>query len=404
MSDVGSRNLGRLGVYVDAPYRVAEGPEGTRVWADPVDHAFLLFSCEVGKRFERLVLFGRQRQQSAQELPLPQGVEVAPLPDYPSLAHLPAVLRAFGGSVRGLWRGLARVDLVWVFGPHPFALALVGLALLRRKRVVLGVRQDSVAYFRGRLPSRRWLPVLALVWSMDALYRLLGRMLPTTVVGAALVQRYGGERPSLLSMTVSVVRAAEVADGPAERSWEGRIKLLTVGRIEPEKNPLLLAEALAALERERPGRYCLAWIGQGRLAEPLRRRVAELGLTDGLALLGFVSPDAILEHYRSAHAFVHVSLTEGVPQVLVEALACGLPVVATDVGGVRTALDDGRAAVLVPPGDAGALVQAIKRLTDEAGLRRGLAERGLELARTLTLERQATRAASFLAGSETAPE
>ena len=97
---------------------------------------------------------------------------------------------------------------------------------------------------------------------------------------------------------------------------------------------------------------------------------------------------------------MHASLTEGVPQVLVEALACGTAVVASDVGGVRRALDDGRAGLLVPPADVDALVRAVRRLTDDAELRRRLVARGLELARETTLELEAARVAGFVAGEQ----
>ena len=56
----------------------------------------------------------------------------------------------------------------------------------------------------------------------------------------------------------------------------------------------------------------------------------------------------LLERYRDAHAFVHVSLTEGLPQVLYEAMGSGLPIVATDVGGVSDALEGGQAGLVVP--------------------------------------------------------
>jgi glycosyltransferase involved in cell wall biosynthesis len=118
-----------------------------------------------------------------------------------------------------------------------------------------------------------------------------------------------------------------------------------------------------------------------------------------LDLRGFIPfGPGLLEVYRSAHVFVHVSITEGVPQVLMEALASGTPVVATDVGGVAEALQHGQAALLVPPRDIRALVDAILKLVDDERLRGDLIRRGLDLARTRTLESEALRVARFIRG------
>ena len=200
----------------------------------------------------------------------------------------------------------------------------------------------------------------------------------------------------MLAISPSLVPEEALAAEPPQRDWSGRIELLTVGRIDTEKNPLLLVEAMAELERRRPGVFRLRWVGLGPLLEDVRARAAELGLADRIELLGYLPFPELLPHYRDAHAFVHVSFTEGVPQVLNEALACGLPVVGTDVGGVSEALDAGRAGLLVPPSDRDALVEAVLRVADDDLLRARLAEHGLEQARDRTLEAQAARVAAFL--------
>ena len=389
---------GRLGVYVDDVYRVRLDGRNRSI---STDRAFLLFACEVGRRFDALALFGRTLY-SAQpaDYVLPGGVDLVELPHYADLRQLGQVGRASAGTVKAMWRALRSVDTVWVFGPHPFAVVLVALAAVRGKRIVLGVRQNTLEYYRSRLPSRRWAPMLVPVWGVDLAFRMLARRVRTTVVGAEIARRYGGERPTLLPMTVSLVPTRDVASAPRERDWSGTIELLTVGRLEPEKNPLLLVEALARLERERPGRYRLTWIGRGALEPAVRAHAAEFGVEQHLVLRGYVPfGRELLELYRRAHVFVHVSLTEGVPQVLLEALACGTPVVATDVGGVRAALDGERAGLLVPPRDVQALVRAVLRVSEERDVRHGLITHGLELARTRTLEAEAERVARFLAGA-----
>jgi glycosyltransferase involved in cell wall biosynthesis len=392
---------GRLGVYQDGPFRLVETSDGIRLAPDPVDAPFLAFVCEVAEEFESLHVFARIVGPGAAEAQplLPPETGVVRLPDYGSLSRLGSVARAGFGTIGSFWRGLSRVDTVWAFGPHPFQLLLVVLAAARGKRVVLGVRQDTPAYFRARLPSPRWRPVLAAIGAMDALHRLFARRLPATVVGTANAARYASPHGSVLAMTPSLVRVADLVSEPPEHDWTGTIELLTVGRIDSEKNPLLLVEAMAALERARPGRYRLRWAGVGPLAGDVRRRAAELGIEDLIELVGYVPfGPQLLALYREAHAFVHVSLTEGVPQVLAEALASGTPVVATDVGGVGAALEHGRAGLLVPPSALDALTEAVLKLSEDAELRSQQARRGLELARERTLEAEAARVARFLRG------
>jgi glycosyltransferase involved in cell wall biosynthesis len=393
MTDRGSKGS-RLGVYVDDVYHL-ETANRERL---STDRAFLLFVCEVGRRFDRLVLFGRTlRSDRSADYVLPSGIGLAELPHYSNLADVREVLRSAIGTVRGMWRGLSRVDTVWIFGPHPFALLLVALATLRRRRIVLGVRQDTVAYHRARLPSGRWSPLLIPVLVMDRAYRTLSRFFPATAVGPEVARRYGLPRSSLLTMTASLVRASDIGM-PAKRDWSGRVRLVTVGRLEPEKNPALLVRALARLERDHPGSFELMWLGRGRLEAQVRRLADELHVADQLEVRGYIpfGPD-LLELYRSAHLFVHVSLTEGVPQVLIEAQAVGTPIVATDVGGVRSVLDNGNAGLLVQPEDLGGLVAAVLSLRNDEGLRQRLIARGLELARERTLEVETDRVARFLA-------
>ena len=101
---------------------------------------------------------------------------------------------------------------------------------------------------------------------------------------------------------------------------------------------------------------------------------------------------------RVRHPHVHVARTEGLPQVLIEAQAFGLPAVGTDVGGVAGALGHGEAGLLVRPGDAAALAGAVRRLVGDEALRERIRAVGRARTRDLTLERQAAKAAAFLLG------
>lgn len=368
-----------------------------------VNRAAPLFASEVGRHFGSTVYFGRCKQAPAtgelakDEVLLPEGAELVALPDYASLRQVLQVARGSLWTIARMWKGVAHVDIVWAWGPHPFSIVFALCALLRHKPVALCIREDTLEYHRRRLPNKAWLPVLGGVWCVVAIFRLLARRVATVAVGTEVAAMYSSARSSALPIAISLMRGEDIVNAPPEHDWSGEISLLTVGRLEPEKNPLLLIEVLAQLESEFPGRFRLVWVGRGRLDEEVPRRARELGVQRLLELRGYIPfGPPLLKVYRGAHAFVHVSLTEGLPQVLIEAMAAGLPIVATDVGGVATALEGGRAGLLVPPANPGALVDAVRRLVEEESLRREIAGEAIRVARTRTMEYEADRVARFI--------
>jgi hypothetical protein len=291
-------------------------------------------------------------------------------------------------SIGRFWRLLDGVDAVWLLGPHPLALAFALMAALRGRAVALGVRQDWPSLVRGRHPGRRWVHAVADV--LEGAWRLMARRLPTVVVGPRVAENYAGAR-DLLETSVSLVREEDLSE-PGDGPWRGHV--LSVGRLDAEKNPLLLADILQRLV-EGGGDWHLTICGEGPLEGALRERLRELGVEERAELVGYLPlHGGLLERYRSSDALLHVSLTEGLPQVLFEAFAAGLPVVATAVGGVPGALGD--AGLLVPPQDARAAAAALERLAGDAELRERLSRAGLDRVRSRTLEAEAGRVAAFL--------
>ncbi len=281
-----------------------------------------------------------------------------------------------------------------MLGPQGLALPLVALALARRKRVVLGVRQDLPAYARSRHPERRLVHAAADL--LEGAFRGLARFIPVVVVGPALARRYRRGR-AVLPLSVSLVSEREL-DAPApERDWDGdELRALSVGRLEEEKNPLLLADVLARLRALDP-RWRLVVCGEGPLEEALRERLAELGVADAADLRGYLPLDGGLrDAYREAHALLHVSWTEGLPQVLFEAFAARLPVIATDVGSVAEA--GGDAVLLVAPGDPDAPARHLHALAGDERLRDALVAAGTETVLAHSMEAEVRRTTRFLRG------
>jgi glycosyltransferase involved in cell wall biosynthesis len=378
----------RLAVYTDYVYRRAGGA----VYAE---RAFALFLAALAEHVDRLVIVGRLDPGSGEShYRLPDEIEFVALPHYRSLVHVRESVPAMARSLGRFWRVLRDVDGAWLLGPYALSVLFAGLAAVRRRRVALGVRQDLPRYVASRHPGRRWVRAAATL--LEATYRALARRWPVVVVGPDLARNYG-RAPRLLPITVSLVREDQIAS-PADaeaRSYEGELVALSVGRLEREKNPLLLADVLAAL-RERDPRWRLVVAGEGPLEAELRDRLRDLGIESAADLRGYVPIDAGLpELYRSSHALLHVSWTEGLPQVLFEAFAAGLPVVATDVGGVAAAVGD--AALLVPPGDPERPADELSRVAADPELRGRLVSRGLARVREHTLEAESRRVAEFLA-------
>lgn len=373
----------RLAAYTDYVYRQRDG----QVYAQ---RAFALFLARLGREVDSLVIPGRLDPAPGESYyPLPDDVEFVPLPHYASLAQPLSALPAMARSLGTFWRLLGRVDAVWLLGPFPLSFVFVGLAALRRRRIFLGVRQDWPTYVRSRHPKSR--PLQAIARLMESGWRALARAYPVVVVGPELARNYAKAR-AVLPITVSMVDEEQIAP-PRDDSAPPGFTVLSVGRLETEKNPLLLADVLAGLVARDP-RWRLVIAGEGPMRAELEERLAELGVAANADLRGYVPVDAGLHDlYRSADYFLHVSWTEGLPQVLFEAFAARLPIVATAVGGVPDAAGD--AALLVPPGDAGAAVDALTRMADESALRERLVESGVERVRRHTTAAEVRRVAEF---------
>ena len=139
--------------------------------------------------------------------------------------------------------------------------------------------------------------------------------------------------------------------------------LVNVGRQEHQKGQHLMLDAVARLAPERPRLVALVAGRTGHASPALKRRVAELRLGDRVRFLGH--RDDLPEVLAAADVFVFPSLWEGLGGSLLEAMALGLPIVASDLDAIREVVDDGVNGLLVPPADPPALAEAVASLLDD---------------------------------------
>jgi glycosyltransferase involved in cell wall biosynthesis len=146
-----------------------------------------------------------------------------------------------------------------------------------------------------------------------------------------------------------------------------------VGRLSPEKGVDVLLQAFA-LARENASAAQLAIIGDGPMREQLRQQADQLGISPSVHFSGFVPSAASIIPMLALLAIP--SHSEGLPVVMLEALRARTPIVATRVGGIPSALEEGRAGRLVPPGNAAALAEAIQLVLNDPSLAASYREAG----------------------------
>jgi len=178
-------------------------------------------------------------------------------------------------------------------------------------------------------------------------------------------------QPILAGRPIQVVTNAIEADAFSPAASNGRkasaeLRLLTVARLTQRKGLQDLFRAMTELRQE-PLRLTVQ--GTGSHQEALKELARTLGISDQVQFAGFCVREQLPSVYRQADVFVMPSLSESCSMAVLEAMACGLPIIACWVGGMAEYVEDGVNGLLVPPGDSQALAQAIRSLLHNASLR-----------------------------------
>jgi glycosyltransferase involved in cell wall biosynthesis len=289
-----------------------------------------------------------------------QGVRVkhVPLPGsfpHPSAADLDETKRSLSGTPDNavlLIDGLA-------YGAVPAELAAnLGRPIVALVHHPLGLESGLAAEPRS-----------ALLASEAAALALARRVIVTSLPTARLLAIDFAVPPDRIAVAEPGVEPAARARGTGVPA-----QLLAVGAVSPRKGYDILVEALSGLKRLD---WRLTIVGSldrnPEAARLLRQSVAAAGLGDRVALAGAVGDDVLHRLYDEADVFVSASLFEGYGMVLAEAMAHGLAIVTSAGGAAAETVADG-AGLKVPPGDADALREALRRLIAEPQLRRTFAE------------------------------
>ncbi len=309
-------------------------------------------------------------------------VAEAELPTYPGLRigvpSLPAVVDALAEG---------RYDVVHVCSPGPAGAAAALVAGMTDKPLVGSYHTELAAYARVRAADAGL--ELAVRAALATFYGGCRVVLSPSAAADAALEALGvaAERLARWDRGVDRARFAPGRRRPGLLGPGGRVHVLYAGRLTTEKGADLLAAAfLAARARDPRLHLCLA--GGGPEEPRLRERLGE-----DATFLGWLHGEALAAAYASADLFLFASATDTFGQVVLEAQASGLPVIAVDAGGPRSLVRDGVSGLLRPP-EADALAGAVLELAAAPVWRDRLARGGLAATRGRTWERALGRLAA----------
>jgi glycosyltransferase involved in cell wall biosynthesis len=272
---------------------------------------------------------------------------------------------------------------------------LVELArLFRRERPQIVHASSSKAGVLGRLAATvTRVPVRIFTvhgWAFTAysglpsrLYQVADRLMePLTTVTICVSENElaaGLEAGTCRAESTVVIRNAVDVSGAARSRHDRAVpRLIAVGRLKAPKDFLTLVRAFAAIPR---GKFEALIVGDGPDRQEVEAEIRSLGLEEHVRLAG--ERDDVPALLADSDLFVLSSRSEGLPVSVLEAMAAVLPVVASDVGGLRELVADSETGILVPPVDVPALAAALGRLVEDRELRRTLGAAGRARAEAL---------------------
>jgi len=398
----------RLVLFLDELYAVAD----SKIFGI---HSWLLFALELARHFDETTLLLTVEKRRRPEWPMVadlagKPVRLTPLPPYATLAgsllKLPRVVQVFRRHLPEIRQAAGLLIRV----PSLMGLVLAEMARAVGKKVCfyvcanLETQAGPIARGGPGLPLWR-----GLARGITRLTQGAARGNTVFVVGGELADIFR-QSPRWIPPPAAILNLPDHmhrADSLHERrdTCQGEVfRLLRVCQLFPSKGLEVLVNSLKRLgERGWPVELDVVGGGPAAYLAELRGLVHELGLSSRVRFRGALEFGEVMRLYRQADIQVISSFGEGVPRVIMEGWSASLPLVSTAVGGIPGLVRHEENGLLVPPGDPGALADALERVIKDQGLRRRLINHGFALAREHSREKQAAKLAAIIKGSASAP-
>jgi len=362
-------------------------------WCDgrvlSTDESYIIFPASFACQLDELVFVSRLSRETGRgpyELNHPR-ISFCPIPDYIGLRQLwranPSILYKIRDKI---YEEAPRWDAILVSGPHPIGQIIARHCLKVGVPVALLVRQNLVEWQKSSREGIKRLGAVTIAKALEWDFKRLARGRTVFTVGNEMAGEYRRYTNHVYNHFPCLVNDKQFQMLSTLQTSPDPTRLIYVGRLSREKGLNYLLQALRLLRTG--GIFCiLDIVGSGDLEDELSSIAAALGIESQVTFQGYIPYGPLLfDMYRRAAAMVLPSLTEGLPQVVAEALSIGVPTIATRVGGLPSFLTDNETALLVPPRDPVALAQAIELMLSDKNLRERLSANGRALMRNNTLD------------------
>ncbi|MFY0630552.1 MAG: glycosyltransferase family 4 protein [Flavobacteriaceae bacterium] len=368
--------------------------EGDSIYTDD---SYIIFADLVGKNFKEKSFLGRisqnKKDERSYETPIPPS-DIIEIPYYSSLKYFPFfnVFKTFR-LVKTINSVIKKSDILWLAWPHPISLLILFLQIGKGKKIILNVRCDLAELVKIRYSGIFRFLASSFIKLSNGLLPFLVKDFTVLVTGSELKEAYSKLSPNTYDIRNTVISNNSFT--MPDRKKIDPIHLLFVGRLEAEKGIEYLLEAIPLIQKKHP--VTLRIVGDGINEETLVALSKELKITDSVEFYGYVPfGKELFSHYINSDIFVLPSLSEGFPRVIDEARGFGLPIVCTNVGGMKTELRDHENCLKVEARSSEDISRKIITLIENKKLYKSISDKLYKESLTNTIEHQSAKVTSII--------
>lgn len=353
---------------------------------------FITFFQKLNLNKEITALGRLAKQEFSPKYQLKQDIHFVSISYYKSLRSLIITLPFYIlRNGRRIILFVQRIDLLFVSASGPISVLLLWLMKIKRKKVLLFIRQDMRELINAKYHGS-FIPKLIANWIESSIEKIVKKNSDVVIFtfGDDIFGRYSKISDFVIPVADSRFENSEIIS-PIELfpKKESSKNLLYVGRLAKGKGLEFLIETLHELPVKSFG---LSIIGDGNIKNDLISLAKKLNLIERVVFKGYIPfGEELLKEYSSNDVLILPSFSEGLPQVVLEAMARGVIVVATRVGGLSKLIKDGENGFLFEPGDKEGLLKIIREIqTNELPLL-AIRKNGIDTAKKFSFEKQAAK-------------